>query len=356
MLHSHCRSQIQIPSRIMRRRMEQVTFRKCAEGWLAVAGATVKPQSLEHYRTNLRIHILPAFGNRKIERIKRGAIKEFLACKLNDGLKPKTVGHLQSTIYGVFQHGIDMDIVDSNPSVGLGKKLGLKRLSRTKIIKPFTEEELCHLLEVAEKLQPSRMANRSTATERDYPVLLTMARTGIRINESLALQLPDLSFDQKLIRIERIFVGAHIDTPKTEGSVRYVDMSLELKEVLGDLVRRRKEEKLRFGWHEMPIWVFVGPEGRPMRDKSVQRRFKRILEAAGLPLYHTPHDLRHTFACLHLKNGVNPVYVQHQLGHASIQMTVDLYGHWFRLSDHGAADRLDRAGFGKQKDLFEKKC
>ena len=53
------------------------------------------------------------------------------------------------------------------------------------------------------------------------------------------------------------------------------------------------------------------------------------------------HDRRHTYASLLLSEGISPVYVQEQLGHSSIQMTVDIYGTWIPNSNRTAVNRLD---------------
>jgi len=68
---------------------------------------------------------------------------------------------------------------------------------------------------------------------------------------------------------------------------------------------------------------------------------RRVLKAAGLPEHFTPHCLRHTYASLMLQQGESVAYVQRQLGHASIQLTVDTYGKWLPMGNKAAVDRLD---------------
>lgn len=73
------------------------------------------------------------------------------------------------------------------------------------------------------------------------------------------------------------------------------------------------------------------PEQPTARDeqrvaKTIRRAMIRALKRAELPPWHTPHSLRHTFGSLLIAAGVSPVYVQQQMGHASISMTVDTYG------------------------------
>ena len=76
---------------------------------------------------------------------------------------------------------------------------------------------------------------------------------------------------------------------------------------------------------------------------NVRRVFVRLLKRAKLPLHFSPHCLRHTFASLLLQQGESPVYVQRQLGHASIKLTVDTYGKWLPMGNKAAVDRLDDA-------------
>ncbi len=74
--------------------------------------------------------------------------------------------------------------------------------------------------------------------------------------------------------------------------------------------------------------------------KTIRRAMIRVVKLAGLPPWHTPHSLRHSFGSQLVAAGVSPVYVQQQLGHASIQMTVDTYGSWLPKSDVGALNEV----------------
>ena len=74
---------------------------------------------------------------------------------------------------------------------------------------------------------------------------------------------------------------------------------------------------------------------------NVRKIMMRILKKANLPLHLTPHCLRHTYASLMLQQGEPVPYVQRQLGHASIQLTVDTYGKWLPMESQAAVDRLD---------------
>jgi integrase len=79
------------------------------------------------------------------------------------------------------------------------------------------------------------------------------------------------------------------------------------------------------------------------QSPTLRRRvFHRLLEAAKVPDIRL-HDLRHTFASLLIQNGESLAYVRDQLGHSSIQVTVDIYGHLVPGANRAAVDRLDAA-------------
>ncbi len=80
------------------------------------------------------------------------------------------------------------------------------------------------------------------------------------------------------------------------------------------------------GRGDQVIEVIFHRKGKLMEQNFIRRIFKRILQKAGLREIRV-HNTRHTFSSLLLTEGVTPVYVKEQLGHSSIQMTVDIYGH-----------------------------
>jgi integrase len=80
--------------------------------------------------------------------------------------------------------------------------------------------------------------------------------------------------------------------------------------------------------------------GKPLEQNFIRRVFKAILRKAKLRDMRF-HEIRHTFASLLLSDGASLVYVKEQLGHTSIQMTVDIYGHLIPSSNRESVNRLD---------------
>jgi len=165
----------------------------------------------------------------------------------------------------------------------------------------------------------------------------------MRLGEALALQPEDLDTTAKMLRISRAFSeNGILDTPKS-GHGRTVDMSQSLTDALVTQELGRRQEKLKYGWAELPPWLFVTKTGTPLDPANVRRAMQSLLKKAKLPLHFTPHCLRHTYASILLADGVSPVYVQEQLGHATIELTVSTYGRWLKKQAPGVLDRLDMA-------------
>lgn len=140
--------------------------------------------------------------------------------------------------------------------------------------------------------------------------------------------------------VRRTLRERRIGTPKN-GKVRRVDLSLRLVDLLKVLHVERKKETLRKGWGDVPLWVFITRDGTPFDHRHFYARvWQPVLKKAALPAIRV-HDLRHTFASLLIQNGESLAYVKEQMGHHSIKVTVDTYGHLVPGGNKAAVDRLD---------------
>jgi integrase len=175
---------------------------------------------------------------------------------------------------------------------------------------------------------------------RYFPLFLCAVRTGMRMGELLALQWGDIDWQSRFIDVHRNYTHWKITTPKS-GESRRVDMSRELAQALKDLQTEQQIEAAARAWPEVPSWVFCSEVGGLLHPHNVRDRiFYGLLTKAKLRKVRF-HDLRHSFASLLLQNGESPVYVKDQMGHSSIQVTVDLYGHLIPGGNKQAVDRLD---------------
>lgn len=288
---------------------------------------TCKAISVSDYKGILNNHILPIFSKTPVTEITRMAIKEFLMKKSKAGYASSSVTHIKNALSGVLNLAIDDEVIKINPAHKLGKivrEKGLKLLAD-----PLTKKETSLLLKTFMEHYP-----------RHYPMALTLCRTGMRLGEAIGLQWADLDFKKRLITVQRGRSKSRTETPKN-GKSRKVDMSQQLTDTLLQLKRRRLEEKLQKGWKELPLWVFITDKGTPLLEGHWRDRiFSKVLEKAKLRKIRI-HDLRHGFATQLIQAGESLVYIKDQLGHHSIKVTVDIYGHLVPGANKSAVDQLD---------------
>ena len=303
-----------------------------ADHWKVLIASTVKRRTLQRYDELLRLHLLPRFGACRVQQVERGQVKLFLAEKLNMGLEKRTVRNIQSVFRAMLNAAIEDGVIASNPASKLGRTLNLT------VSKATVQEEVKAMDKQQRQLF---LATTCRETPRYYPLFFVLAGTGMRLGEALALQPEDIDCSAQTIRIARAFSeDGTLDTPKN-GHGRTVDLSQSLTDTLAAHETTHKQEKLKFGWDALPPWLFVTKAGTPLDPANVRRSMQSLLKKATLPLHFTPHGLRHTYASILLADGVSPVYVQEQLGHATIELTVSTYGRWLKKRAPGALDRLD---------------
>jgi integrase-like protein len=167
----------------------------------------------------------------------------------------------------------------------------------------------------------------------------TFHRICLSLRDSrLGLRWADVDFASGFLHVRQNRVHGVTTTPKNH-QIRKVDMSAQLGIELQALRRRERERCLAAG-KELPPIVFASDTGTFLDVGNVRRAFYRLLTAARLRHVRF-HDVRHTFASLLIQQGESLAYVRDQMGHASIQITVDTYGHLVPGGNRAAVDRLD---------------
>lgn len=308
------------------------TVTEYAEYWTRLIRHTVKARTLARYNQLLALHILPRCGRIRVRDLSRGAIKALLADKLEVDLQKRTVRNIQAVLRAMLNGAIEDGLIAANPAAKLGRtlKLSVSKATVREEIKAMTKAQRQHFLATVWK-----------EASRYYSLFSVLAGTGMRLGEALAIQWEDIDYAAKTIRIARAFSeDGTLDTPKS-GHGRTVDISRILSGILTEQDCRQKQDKLKYQWTELPRWAFVTKEGTPLDPRNVRRAMYSVLKKANLPLHFSPHCLRHTYASILLAEGVSPVYVQEQLGHATIELTVSTYGRWLKKKAPGALDRLD---------------
>lgn len=259
------------------------TFKEYAMRWLDITiPATCKSSTSEDYKGLLKNHILSIFGAFSVNRINKRMVKEFLMKKINEGFASSTVIHMKNVMSGVLNLALDDEVISINPAQRFLKIFRSKNLQLN--IDPLSRSELYLLLETVRNHFP-----------RDYPLAITLARTGMRLGEALALKWGDIDFQGRFINLQRGFSRGKIETPKN-GKIRRIDMSKKLTEVLKELRHYRNVETIKKGWREVPEWIFITEKGTHLDGENWRNRvFNKALEKANLRKIRI-HDLRHYVA------------------------------------------------------------
>jgi integrase len=312
--------------------MPEETLKIYSEEWLKAAGSTLKASTIRFYRDHLENHVIPLLGSQVLSTLARRDVKRLLIELRKKGLQPKTITGVVRTLSRILSEAVEDEKLPANPALRPGRlRRGLSDPNNLKKvpIDPYTRDEAKKLAETARQFFPDW-----------FTFLLCALRTGLRLGELRALEWGDLDWQQRFVHVERNFVEGEFTTPKN-GSTRNVDMSLQLHATLR--VWRRLQQAL---WltrgRPQPDLVFPSEVGTPLDDSKIRKAMRAIEKKAEVRRRRSSfHVLRHTFGSLLIQQGESLVYVMEQMGHSSIQVTVDVYGHLVPGGDRDAVDRLD---------------
>ena len=160
----------------------------------------------------------------------------------------------------------------------------------------------------------------------------------LREGELIGLRWNDIDFHGRFIEVRNAVVRRQETSTKTR-KIRRVDVSPQLETELSTVKETRQLDASLHG-QASPEWVFLTPHRNRMTNEVLRNGFYACLDAAGLRRVRF-HDLRHTFASLLIQQGANVKYVQQQLGHSSVSITLDVYSHLFEGDHRHHAHQLD---------------
>lgn len=339
-----------------------VTLSTFAAKWLEGLGQTIRESTLYGYRWAMEKHVLPIAGHWRVRELSRAHLAKLVAelsekrarnrkrpkaTKADEAatstqpaapvqppkLTRKTLSVILGTLHTCLNEAVDEGIILANPAARRGKSLarvlGPRPAETEERVRAMNRDELARFLDTA----------RTVAADY-YALLFTLSRTGCRIGEALALKWDDLDFPGRKVRFARSVSPSGVVSPPKNGRSRTVDMSLTLRGVLEAHQAKLRAAAFKAGGPMAP-WAFPSEAGSTLDANNLRDRvFAKVCRKAGLP-YHSPHDLRHTFASLLLQDGVSLAHVQRMLGHSDPRLTASLYGKWLPVENPDAVDRLD---------------
>jgi len=298
------------------------TFAVVADDWYehGLLERDWSPSTKNDYRSALKAHLLPAFGELRIEAITPARIERFH----NDGARKgkfsrRNANRLLAVTHAVFVHACAYHGLEDNPAAHVKKLRESYEASRYDF---FTPEQVHQLAEAA-------------GSEQDAAVFLTAAFTGLRRGELVALRWRDIDFENQSIRVYEGYTR-ELGRTKSRRS-RTVPMVDEVGEVLRKLAARGE-------YTGRNDFVFPGDNGEIADPSALRRRYVQAVKAAGLPPLRF-HDLRHTFGSLAI-NFASIVQVQNWMGHADIKTTMRYLHHKSRADEAKVLSQAFRTGGG----------
>jgi integrase len=299
------------------------TLRQAAEAWLAGArdgsirtrsGDAYKPSAIRSYEGSLRNRVLPELGAAKVSAITRVDLQDFADRLLAEGLDPSTIRNTVMPVRAIYRRAVHRGELAVNPTAGL--ELPAVRGRRDRVADPEEARELIAALPA-----------------KDRAIWATALYAGLRRGELMALRWDDVDLAGRRIQVSRSWdvreraAGA----PKSTAGNRSVPMLAVLRTHL-------LEHRLRTGRSDGLVFGADGTE--PFGASSLGARAKQAWREAGLAEIGL-HECRHTFAALLIAAGVLPKALSTFMGHASISITLDRYGHLMPGSEDAAAELVD---------------
>lgn len=286
--------------------LPKISFGHFTEKWTRdYANISLKPSTRKIFSDVINRLLLPRFSNMQLNDISTGQLQAYVSERARV-VMPNTVRNEVTVIKLIFKYAARWGYIKQNPAINL---------ERPKIDKPEIEILLPEEFELFLK-----------EVERPYKTaFLTAFLTGMRAGELWGLQWSDIDWASKQIHVRRSLWNHQFQKPKTKTANRKIDMTERL-------VKELKTWKLLCPVNKHDL-VFPSPEGYPSMHGNVMKRFfYPALRKAGLRQVSF-HSLRHSNASFRIHAGQNIKYIQGQLGHASINMTLDVYGHLFNDLD-----------------------
>jgi integrase len=304
------------------RASKPITLREAANAWLEGAklgairnrsGDRYKPSVLRAYDQALRDRVLPDLGGKKIADVTRADVQALAERLQAEGLDPSTIRNQVMPLRAIYRRALSRGEVAVNPTTGL--ELPAVRGKRDRIASPDEAVALISALPLD-----------------DRALWATAMYAGLRLGELRALRWEDVDLAAGVIRVERSWDARDgAVEPKSRAGRRSVPVPAVLRDYLVEhRMREGRSEGLAFG----------RSAERPFNGSTIWARARRAWEDAELEAIGL-HEARHTFASLMIAAGINAKALSTFMGHSSITITLDRYGHLMPGSEEEAAGLLD---------------
>ena len=290
--------------------------------WLNSIKKNVEPNTYDGYKHYCENHIVPYFKNTnlKVNSVTFEDIQKYLDHEIAEGrldgtggLSVKTAREFKNILSSVFYLARKKNIIRDNPC----ELVKLPKSSKKKQ-NFYTSEQAMDLL-------------KKIRCENIYPVIYITLVYGLRRSEVLGIKWDSVDFSRRLVAIQHTVVEYdnvyEKDKTKTDASFRTYPMTDDIYELFIRAKVNEKNNRKLFGEEYVENdYVFKWKDGHPYSPDYITARFRKLLKKYDMPHIRF-HDLRHSCASILINNGYELKDISDWLGHGSIQITADYYGH-----------------------------
>lgn len=272
----------------------------------------------------IRTWIIPVLGERKIEALRAIDVEDVLNGMQRNGRSARTIQMVYQIMNHAFEVAVAQRILAENPCRHVPRPRW-----RQPEINPLTRDQVKAL-----------ESSQAVRTGVHGMLFVAAIYSGCREGELLGLRWEDVNFENSSITIAGSLApaasgGLERKETKTKSGRRTVSLPDEAMNAFAEQ-RKRMLAKGRYGPKQ---FVFQSRTGKAVLGTCVTQALHRALKLAGIPKVRF-HDLRHTHATIALQAGVNVKVLQERLGHGSIKVTLDTYGHVLPNMQAEAASKI----------------
>lgn len=321
-----------------------VTVKEYMERWLDLYKRdSLKPSSFDRLESTVKTHIIPAIGGIQFSALAQDDIQVLVKKLSKDGKSYSSIKKVCDAINSCYVHAIIKGDVEKNPRLGI--KIPISKSSTEKEIIIFSEEEIKAIKKEADRrnVYGKHIGAKKYIYGDAYTLILN---TGLRIGEVTALKWSDIDFDKKQLTVNGNVVmikNRDSNGKSVKGYTLISQNSAKTKAGSGRVIQLNNNaicalKNLKV--FENQEYVVVNSKNINVAPHSFSKTFYQILSKAELNECGV-HALRHTFASMLFKKGIDIKTISSILGHSSVQVTYDIYVHIIDEQKAKAVEKLD---------------
>lgn len=314
---------------------ETMIFKTLSNDYMQHRKAYIKELS---FRNNLRIlnkYILPFFEKKDVEKITKLHVREWTDYLVTINKSPKYKNDIIELFKAIIKHGRLYFDVFNDPTVIIKKFPNPK--------KRVMEDQVWSIEEFNQFIQGF---DSNDTRERVFKLFfLTLYFTGARRGEVKALQFSDINFAKGTLSITKSASNKEtgkrnvINLPKTQHSVRVIPLDPILLKLMEEYMMERQKDS-NFRRNDF-IFIRSYDDKIPLADTTIENFKNRICKKTGVRVIRI-HDIRHSHATMLVSSGVNIEVVSKRLGHANIDMTLNVYTHVMPIAEQHSINILEK--------------